>query len=192
MPPRADRARAVFLDRDGVINAVVLRAGRPHPPACLAELTILPGVPQALEQLKAAGYALVVVSNQPDVARGTASQADVDALNNQLRRALPLDAVFICAHDDAAGCGCRKPLPGLITQAASQMGIDCRASYLVGDRWRDIEAGRRAGCRTFFIDYAYQEPAPRGCDFIVGSLLEAARIIRELDRPGFCSAGSAG
>lgn len=176
------RQRAVFLDRDGVLNRAIVRGGKPYPPRGLAELEILPGVLPALRALKAAGFQLIVVTNQPDVARGLASQADVEAVNHHLKRALPLDALYTCFHDDAAQCACRKPLPGLITQAAGQRGIDCRASYLVGDRWRDIEAGRRAGCRTFFIDYAYRERSPALHDFTVRSLLEAAGTILELPR----------
>lgn len=183
--------RAVFLDRDGVLNRAAVRDGKPYPPRSLAELEILPGVRDALRALKAAGYQLVVVTNQPDVARGLASQAFVEQLNNQLRGALPLDAVFTCFHDDAMGCACRKPLPGLITTAARQLGIECRASYMVGDRWRDVEAGRRAGCRTFFIDYAYAEPVPHACDFIVRSLHEASRTILELHQTHPCTARSA-
>jgi D-glycero-D-manno-heptose 1,7-bisphosphate phosphatase len=176
-------SRAVFLDRDGVINGVVLRAGRPHPPASLAELVILPGVPQALTRLKAAGYVLVVVSNQPDVARGVTPLAQVEAMHAVLRAHLPLDAILTCVHDDADRCPCRKPRPGLILQAAQQLHLDCERSHLVGDRWRDIEAGRRAGCRTYFIDRGYDEPAPHLPDFRVGSLLEASRIILDRHRP---------
>lgn len=175
--------RAVFLDRDGVLNRARVRAGKPHPPRTLAELEILPGVLTALCSLKAAGYLLAVVTNQPDVARGLASRADVEALNHALSCALPLDAVFTCFHDDEARCPCRKPEPGLIVQAARQLAIDCQGSFLVGDRWRDIEAGRRSGCRTFFIDYAYQEPAPASSDFTVRSLLEAANTILKLPGP---------
>jgi D-glycero-D-manno-heptose 1,7-bisphosphate phosphatase len=121
----------------------------------------------------------VVVTNQPDVARGTTSKAVVDSINQRLTAALPLDAVFTCLHDDDDRCDCRKPLPGLITRAAQEFHIDRAASYLVGDRWRDIEAGRRAGCKTFFIDRAYDESPPESYDFRVGSLLEAAEIILE-------------
>ncbi len=169
--------RAVFLDRDGVINRPIIRAGRPHPPDSLEQLEILPDVPPALRALKAAGYCLVVVTNQPDVARGTMSKATVDAMHARLESVLALDAVLTCIHDDADRCECRKPLPGLITRAAHELNIDCATSYLVGDRWRDIEAGKAAGCTTFFIDRAYDEPPPEVCDFRVGSLLEAARII---------------
>jgi D-glycero-D-manno-heptose 1,7-bisphosphate phosphatase len=169
--------RAVFLDRDGVINRPVVRAGRPYPPDSLAQLEIFPDVPQALRALKAGGYRLIVVTNQPDVARGTLPRAVVDAIHARLESILTLDAVLACTHDDYDRCECRKPLPGLITHASRELNIDCTASYMIGDRWRDIEAGRRAGCKTFFIDRAYDESPPASYDFRVGSLLEAAQII---------------
>jgi D-glycero-D-manno-heptose 1,7-bisphosphate phosphatase len=172
---------AVFLDRDGVISRPTLRARKPYPPRSLAELEILPDVPVALQALKAAGYCLVVVTNQPDIARGVVTRAVVDDINSWLTSVLPLDAVLTCAHDDADRCQCRKPMPGLITQAARELQLECTASYMIGDRWRDIEAGSRAGCKTFFIDYGYDERAPQSYDFRVSSLLEAARIILQAD-----------
>lgn len=168
---------AVFLDRDGVINRAQVRAGKPYPPASLAELEILPGVPQALEDLKAAGFRLIVVTNQPDVARGTASRQSVDAMNDALLQQLPLDAVYTCFHDSADACDCRKPQPGLLLQAASRFHVGLPESFMVGDRWRDVEAGQRAGCRTIFIDYGYDEKQPESCDFRAGSLADAAQII---------------
>jgi D-glycero-D-manno-heptose 1,7-bisphosphate phosphatase len=175
------KRRAVFLDRDGVISRAIVRAGRPYPPASLAELEVLPGVTEALRTLQARGYRLVVVTNQPDVARGTTPKALVDAIHDRLTSELPLDAVFACLHDDCDGCDCRKPLPGLITRAAQELQIDRTASFLVGDRWRDIEAGQRAGCRTVFVDHHYDEPQPRSYDFRVTSLPEAAEIILRSD-----------
>ncbi len=172
---------AVFLDRDGVISRPTVRQGKPHPPRSLAELELLPGVQQALRALKAGGYCLVVVTNQPDIARGSALRTVVDSMNDWLQSVLPLDAVLTCAHDDRDLCQCRKPLPGLITQAARELRIDRKASYMIGDRWRDIEAGRRAGCKTFFIDRGYDEQAPETCDFRVSSLPDAARIILQSD-----------
>jgi D-glycero-D-manno-heptose 1,7-bisphosphate phosphatase len=175
------RHPAVFLDRDGVISRAIVRERRPHPPSTLAELEVLPGVPEALRALKAGGYQLVVVTNQPDVARGTTSKALVESIHHRLTSTLPLDAVFTCLHDDHDRCDCRKPLPGLITRAVQELDIDCARSYLVGDRWRDIEAGRRAGCRTFFVDHEYAEQQPQSYDFRVSSLLEAAGIILRTD-----------
>jgi len=172
---------AIFLDRDGVINRPLIRARKPYPPLCLAELEILPGVRAALRALKSAGYCLVVVTNQPDIARGAVPKTVVDSMNGWLTSVLPLDAVLTCAHDDVDRCECRKPSPGLITRAARELHLECAASYMIGDRWRDVEAGRRAGCKTFFIDCGYDEQLPQSYDFRVSSLLEAARIILKAD-----------
>lgn len=171
--------RAVFLDRDGVLNRALVRDGMPYPPANPSELEILPGVADALAQLRAAGFLLVVVTNQPDVARGTTSRAQVDEINGLLAAQLPLDEFRTCFHDDADHCDCRKPLPGALLSAAREHGIDLSASFMVGDRWRDIEAGRAAGCATVFVDYAYAERRPVQFDHAARSLADAAKIILE-------------
>lgn len=168
---------ATFLDRDGVINRAILRDGRPHPPASVAELEILPGVARALESLKDAGFLLIVVSNQPDVARGTMPLSNVEEMNATLMRSLPLDAIRCCLHDSRDQCECRKPRAGLLIRAAAEFDIDLRSSWMVGDRWRDIAAGQAAGCRTIFIDYAYDEEQPRQPYHRVVSLQEAVPII---------------
>jgi D-glycero-D-manno-heptose 1,7-bisphosphate phosphatase len=152
--------RAVFLDRDGVLNAAVVRDGKPYPPANAAAMEVLPGVPDALMSLRAAGYLLVVVTNQPDVARGKQTRAEVEAIHDKLRAAMPLDAIYTCWHDDADHCSCRKPKPGLLVTAATDLGIDLTRSFMVGDRWRDIEAGEAAGCRPIFVDRDYRERRP--------------------------------
>jgi D-glycero-D-manno-heptose 1,7-bisphosphate phosphatase len=139
--------RAVFLDRDGVLNEAILRDGRPYPPAGVA-------------QLKAVGFELIVVTNQPDVARGNQSKAAVEAINARLSAALPIDEFCVCFHDEFDGCGCRKPQPGLLKDAALRRGINLRRSFMIGDRWRDIDAGAAAGCRTILIDRQYRERAP--------------------------------
>lgn len=168
---------AVYLDRDGVINRAFLREGTPHPPDTLEDLEILPGVPEALRALKDHGYLTVVVTNQPDVARGTATRALVDAIHHRLRSELPLDAILACFHDSVDACDCRKPKPGMLLQAAHDFDIDLSSSFMVGDRWSDMQAGQRAGCRTVFVDYNYSERAPDSFDFRVASLTEAARKI---------------
>jgi D-glycero-D-manno-heptose 1,7-bisphosphate phosphatase len=169
--------RAVFLDRDGVINRAIVREGKPFPPANMAQLEVLPGVEEALSKLHAAGFLLIVVTNQPDVARGTAKREDVEGINAHLSSLLPIDSFKTCYHDGVDGCQCRKPLPGALLDAAKEYQIDLSKSFMVGDRWRDIEAGSAAGCKTFFINYRYSEPMPETPDFIVSSLLEAKKII---------------
>jgi D-glycero-D-manno-heptose 1,7-bisphosphate phosphatase len=166
--------RAVFLDRDGVLNEPILRGGRPYPPAGLHELVIVPEAQTSLARLKERGFLLLVVTNQPDVGRGTSTQADVERINRHLASYLPLDDFFTCYHDDSDDCDCRKPLPGLLVKAAAQYGIDLANSYMVGDRWRDIDAGFAAGCRTILIDRRYDERKSEAApDCIVESLAEA-------------------
>ncbi len=169
--------RAVFLDRDGVINRALIRNGRPYPPASVAELEVLPGVLSALSRLRAAGYRLVVVTNQPDVARGKTTRGAVEALHAVLQAQLPLDEFRVCYHDDWHRCECRKPAPGLLLAAARESGLDLSASFIIGDRWRDIEAGRRAGCHTIFIDYGYSEKQPTAPDARVKSLAEGVEVV---------------
>ena len=173
--------RAVFLDRDGVLNRALVRDGKPYPPASVAELEMLPGVGQALAALHEAGFLLIVVTNQPDVARGTTNREDVEAINAALGEALPLDEFRTCFHDSGDDCDCRKPKPGALLAAAAAHNIDLRKSFMVGDRWRDAEAGERAGCTTIFIDYGYQEKQPASVDYSVRSLLDASEIILGLN-----------
>lgn len=177
------RRRAVFLDRDGVLNKAVVRGAKPFPPASVAELCILPGVHEALLQLRAGGFLLYVVTNQPDVARGTQTRASVEQMNAFLHNVLPLDGFYVCYHDKRDACYCRKPAPGLLLSAAYEHRIDLHESYLVGDRWSDVEAGQRAGCLTAWIDCGYAERAPRlPPDIRVVSLAAAATWILNQSR----------
>jgi len=169
----AGRRRAVFLDRDGVLNDAVVRNGKPYPPRS-DQFQVAAGAAEALERLKKAGFVLVVVTNQPDVARGNETQKGVETIERRLRAELPLDDVWTCFHDDSDGCDCRKPRPGMIMRAAERHGIDRSRSYMVGDRWRDIDAGTSAGCKTVWIDRAYAERAPAASpNARVASLQEA-------------------
>lgn len=170
--------RAVFLDRDGVLNRVVMRDGKPHPPASAEDLEILPGVSDALHKLRDAGFLLIVITNQPDVARGTQTREVVEAMNAQLVSELAIDEVLTCYHD-GDDCDCRKPKPGAILDAARRHGIALDQSFMAGDRWRDIEAGQRAGCRCLFVDNGYREQQPAAPYVRVSSLAAAADWILE-------------
>jgi D-glycero-D-manno-heptose 1,7-bisphosphate phosphatase len=172
------RRTAVFLDRDGVINRAIIRDGRPFAPKDLNELEILPQVPEAIGTLKSEGFDIIVVTNQPDVSRGTATREAVDAINSHLRAELRLDEVITCYHQDADNCECRKPKPGMLRMAEKTRDIELTRSFLVGDRWRDIEAGVAAGCRTIFLDYGYAERRPTQADHVCKTLYEAANWIK--------------
>jgi len=171
--------RAVFLDRDGVINRALERAGKPYPPTTLAEFEILPEVPAACAKLKAAGFWLIVATNQPDVGRGTLPQSVVEAIHSHMLSQLPIDRVEVCFHpgQGLSDCSCRKPKPGMLLQAASQLGLDLTQCWMVGDRWRDVDCGHAAGCRTVFVDYGYSEDLKQKPDFSARNLGEAADII---------------
>jgi D-glycero-D-manno-heptose 1,7-bisphosphate phosphatase len=170
---------AVFLDRDGTLNRQIIRDGAPYPPQTLAEFTLFDGVPAACAQLAAAGFVLVVATNQPDVGRGTQSQAVVEAMHEQLRSLIPAIARIEVCYDPGRGeiSTRRKPEPGMLLDAAAALGLDLARSWMIGDRWRDIDCGRRAGVRTVFIDFGYAEELRAAPDFTVNSFPEAARTV---------------
>jgi D-glycero-D-manno-heptose 1,7-bisphosphate phosphatase len=182
-PATAPR-RAVFLDRDGVLNEPVVVDGHPLPPDSVADVVLTRGAERACEALREAGFLLIVVTNQPDIARGTRDRAAVDAINDELRRRLGLDDVLVCPHDDGDGCSCRKPRPGLLLDAGERWRIGLADSVMVGDRWRDIEAGRGAGCRTVLVARDYRERPATGADLVVGALEDAVPWIVGLESAG--------
>lgn len=184
-PSSASVARAaVFLDRDGVLNEVEVRGGTPYPPSRVEQIRLLPGVVEACYRLRDMGFALVVVTNQPDIARGTQARDEVDRMHEVLRGQLPLDDVVVCAHDDGDNCRCRKPRPGMILDAAARLDLALAESICVGDRWRDVEAGKRAGVTAIFVDRGYGERRPTDADAIVANLPDAVSFIEQRIRGG--------
>lgn len=172
---RSDARRAVFLDRDGVLNESEVRGGRPYAPTRLADFRLLPGVPEAVASLRAAGYRAIVVTNQKDVGAGITERAIVDAMHARLEAAVALDAIYVCTCTDE--CACYKPNPGMLLEAAERFDLDLSACIMIGDRWRDVEAGHNAGTRTVFIDRGYDESLRRPADHTVADLPAAARLI---------------
>jgi len=172
---------AVFLDRDGVLNRPAVRNGLPFPPENLAEFQLYPGVAEGCQQLKNAGFLLIVVTNQPDVGRGTQSRESVEAMHAKLRADLPvLDGIEVCLHagnTHGEPCNCRKPQPGMLLRAAATHDIDLSRSFLVGDRWRDVDCAHAAGCRAVFIDHGYRETLREKPEFIVPGFSEAVTTI---------------
>ena len=177
------KRKAVFFDRDGVLNEAVVRDGKPYPPGSLLEMRVFPDAAAALQLLKDHGFLLIVVTNQPDVGRGTQSRETVEEMHRAMRTVLPLDDIRVCYHSGSEGCQCRKPLPGLLLQAAEDRGISLAESFLIGDRWRDIDAGHAAGCKTILIDYGYAEQQPAAPpEARVPSLGDAVRWVLKMDR----------
>jgi D-glycero-D-manno-heptose 1,7-bisphosphate phosphatase len=170
---------AIFLDRDGTLNLGITRDGKPYPPRTSAEFELFPGVESACAALKAAGYVLVVATNQPDVGRGTQTQASVEAMHAKLRLMVSeIDRIEVCYDPGWEELSPRrKPEPGMLLDAAAALDLDLSRSWMIGDRWRDIDCGRRAGVRTVFIDRGYAEELRARPDFTAKSLPEAAAII---------------
>jgi len=175
---------AVFLDRDGVLNRALFRDGKPYAPTRLEEVEILPGVEAACRRLKQAGFLLVIATNQPDVGRGTLKQEIVEAIHARLCGVLPIDRVEVSydSGEEQPPSELRKPRPGMLLRAARELNIDLGGSFMVGDRWRDIDCGHAAGCTTFLVDYGYAEALRQPPDYRVKSLREAADIILRLPR----------
>ena len=177
--PQINLAAAIFLDRDGVVSRSLVRDGLPFAPSNLADFAVLPEAPDACRRLKQAGFLLIVATNQPDVGRGTMKQETVEAMHAEMVRQLPIDRVEVCYHPGhgQSNCDCRKPKPGLLLNAARELHIDLARSWMVGDRWRDIDCGHAAGCRTIFIDRGYAEDLKQPPDFRVKDLAQAADVI---------------
>lgn len=171
--------KAVFLDRDGVINRSLVVEGKPYPPQELSDFEVLPGVADGLAIFKSLGFLCVVVTNQPDVRTGKQVLEKVEGFHRFLSQELPIDNVEVCYHVDEDGCSCRKPKPGMLLRAADKLNISLCESIMIGDRWRDMDAGEAAGCRCFFVDYDFPESEGRIGEHIqrVSSVLDVAKIV---------------
>ena len=170
------------MDRDGVLNVSLVKNGRPYPPNHLSQVIIIDGVMESVKLLRGKGYEIVVVTNQPDVARGITSKSEVETINKYLGDEIGIDYFYTCFHDDGDDCECRKPKNALLRLAADDLNLDLNSSIMVGDRWRDIAAGQSVGCACYFIDYSYSERKPIEPYYSVTSLIEATqRILRNND-----------
>lgn len=170
--------RAVFLDRDGVLTVPEFRDGRSYAPRRVEDFRLYDDAIEATGLLRKAGFRLVVVTNQPDVGAGHIPPGVVEEMHRRLAALLPVDAIEACFHAREDGCDCRKPQPGMLRRAAARFAIDCRRSFMIGDRASDVAAGKAVGCRTIFIDLGYSdELRPNDVDFTVSSLREAAMIV---------------
>ncbi len=172
----------VFLDRDGVINKVIMRNGSPASPRTVGEFEWEEGMKDLIVKLKDHGFPLIIVTNQPDIARGKMSQETLDFMTGKIFSTLPVDDIIICPHDDMDDCGCRKPKPGMLQASAKVWGIDCSRSFIIGDSWKDMDAGKAAGCTTILLDRPYNQEA--ACDYRLAGLNESAELIIKLKTQG--------
>lgn len=174
--------RAIFLDRDGVINKVTLKEGKPFSPRRFEKFELFDGIREVLEKSKREGFLNIIITNQPDITRGLIKWETLEKMHKFIKENLPIDDIFVCPHDDIDNCQCRKPRPGMLLEAAKKWDIDLKDSFLIGDQWKDIETGKKAGCITILIDYLYNKEVES--DFRVNNLHSAIEIILNSKKKG--------
>ena len=168
--------RAIFLDRDGVVNRVIMKEGKPYSPRILSEFKLNDGIKGVLNHLKEAGFLLIVVTNQPDISRGLIRWDELNGLHDLIRSELPVDDIVVCPHDNEDDCDCRKPKAGMIVASARKWEIDIGCSFIIGDTWKDMEAGQKAGCTTILLDAPYNQNV--NSDRRIREISEALKIIK--------------
>jgi D-glycero-D-manno-heptose 1,7-bisphosphate phosphatase len=176
------KRRAVFLDRDGVLNKAIIRNGQAYSPRSKEEFILVDGVVDAVAALRSTNFKIFIVTNQPDIARGLLAQADLDWMTEQILSHINVDEILVCPHDDHHGCVCRKPAPGMLIECSRKWRIDLQSSYMVGDGWKDMEAGKKAGCKCILIDAEYNKGV--SADWRANSLVEAIKIILKRENNG--------
>ena len=172
--------KAVFLDRDGVINKAIIKDGKAYSPRCFDEFRFIDNIAEHILELKKAGLLLIVATNQPDIARGKLKIAELEKMNEYIYNNLDVDHIFVCIHDDLDNCSCRKPKPGMLLDASDKYGIDIKNSYFIGDGWKDMSAAKSAGCKGLLIDKSYNSNAE--CFKRVKDLGKAVKVILNIER----------
>ena len=171
--------RAIYLDRDGVINEVFFRGGdnnKPIAPWEMVEFRLIKNIKKPLKYLRQMGFHLFIVTNQPDIAKGILKFSTVKKMNDIVMNELPIDEIMVCPHIDSDICNCRKPKPGMILTLGKKWGINLEDSFLIGDNWKDIESGETAGCRTILIDKFYNKSVK--ADFRVENLTMSVEVVK--------------
>ena len=172
--------KAIFLDRDGTLNKAYIKNGLPISPSSLNKFKIIKGVKKSINRLKKLNFLCILITNQPDVFRGKISKKTVVKMNSYIKKKIKLDDMFVCYHDNEHNCSCRKPKPGLLVKASKKWKIDLNKSFMIGDRWKDILAGKKVGCKTIFINNNYKNDKKVKADFTFKSLLKAVNKIEKL------------
>jgi D-glycero-D-manno-heptose 1,7-bisphosphate phosphatase len=172
---------AVFLDRDGVLcEAIVRDDGKPYAPTRFEDFALVADGAQQVARLRAAGLLALVFTNQPEIANGLLQPAELERMHAVLRTQMAVDDIYVCPHGKNDGCACHKPLPGMLTAAAREWRVDLEQSFVIGDRWRDIDAGRAVGCFTVLLERPYS--ACTTANVAVADLASAVDLV--LDRVG--------
>ena len=168
----------VFIERDGILNEARVERQHQVSPLMLEEFKINMAAAPLLKKLKAAGLTIIVTTNQPGISRGYLMRRELDRMHDLLRRALPIDDLLICAHDDTDDCPCRKPKPGLFTEAAFKWRLNLDRSFVISDKWQDAEAARSVGCTSLLVKSPWIGTAHH--DFVLPDLAAVVEKILQL------------
>jgi D-glycero-D-manno-heptose 1,7-bisphosphate phosphatase len=170
--------QAVFIERDGVLNAAKVEKQQQVTPLTLEEFRLYEDAAPLLRSLKAAGLLLIVTTNQPGLSRGYQSRRELDRMHERLRKVFPLDDILVCPHDETDRCPCRKPKPGLLTEAAFKWHLNLDRSFVISDKWQDAEAARIAGCTSLLLQSPWVGKVHR--DFLLPDLAAIVDKILQL------------
>jgi D-glycero-D-manno-heptose 1,7-bisphosphate phosphatase len=168
--------KAVFLDRDGIVNRALIINKKPYPPLSVSDTFPIKEISELIKSWHDKGYLVIVITNQPDVANHLVEKSEVDKINRYLKSLVGFDDIFVCYHSEKDNCDCRKPKVGLFKQAKEKYNIAFSKSWMIGDRKKDIDAGKKIGCQTIFVDYDYDEKKPKNFDYTVESVKEIFEI----------------
>lgn len=164
--------KAVFLDRDGIINVTQVINKKPVAIRAFEQFVFVEGIQKAIDKFIKIGYTIFVVTNQPDISRGKIKIEEVEKINRHILHELPIKKIYMCTHDYYDNCECKKPKAGMLFSAKKEYDVELKSSWIIGDRWSDIEAGKNAGCKTIFVDYGYDEKLKSNPDIIVKNVKE--------------------
>jgi D-glycero-D-manno-heptose 1,7-bisphosphate phosphatase len=171
--------QAVFIERDGVLNAARVEKQQQISPVTLEDFQLHEDAAPLLKKLKATGLILIVTTNQPGLSRGYQSRRELDRMHDRLRKVFPLDDILVCPHDETDRCPCRKPKPGLLAEAAFKWHLNLEHSYVISDKWQDAEAARNAGCTSLLLQSPWVGKVHR--DFLLptfGAIVEKILQLR--------------
>jgi D-glycero-D-manno-heptose 1,7-bisphosphate phosphatase len=179
--------QCVFLERDGILTHPVVVGRNQRSPLTLREFVVRTEVSPLLHELKAAGFLLIVITNQPELSQGSLSRRELDAMHQLLLRTFALDDILVCPHEEMERCSCRKPKAGLLIEAAHKWRLDLSRSFVVSDKWQDAEAARRAGVTSLMLDSPWLGPGHH--DFVLPDLATLVDRLLQLSNPAEAFAG---
>ena len=170
--------KALFLDRDGIINrSFKNKKGKPKAPTLFKDFIFLPFLKNYLNEIKKLNFNIIIITNQPDISYGVLKEAELYKMHSKIYSSLPVTNIYVCKHSKEDNCKCRKPKTGLFRQALKKYNLNLKNSYAIGDRWSDIVASYKCGIKSIYVDRNYNEPKPTKQIFTTKSTKKALEYI---------------